>query len=128
MNYAIDTTGLTKYFSKFCALENINLRVPRAEFFGLVGPNGAGKTTLLRILATLVAPTSGKCLINGYDLSIENHLEGIKRSINLVSDEERTFYWRLTGRQNLHFFASLYDIPSEIIKKRINEFFFSKNS
>lgn len=121
MTSAIETIGLKKYFSKFCALADIDLHVPKGQLFGLVGPNGAGKTTLLRILSTLILPTSGRCLINGYDLSNDRDMTDIKRSINFVSDEERTFYWRLTGRQNLYFFASLYDIPSRLIRQRIEE-------
>lgn len=122
MSFAIETIGLTKYFSKVCALENVNLGIAKGELFGLVGPNGAGKTTLLRILSTLILPTSGECYINGYSLSEEKEIQKVKSSINLVSDEERSFYWRLTGRQNLQFFAQLYGISSTgTIKKRIEE-------
>lgn len=121
MSFAIETIGLTKYFSKACVLENVNLGIAKGELFGLVGPNGAGKTTLLRILSTLILPTKGECYINGYRLSEEKEIQKVKSSINLVSDEERSFYWRLTGRQNLQFFARLYGITSQAIKKRIEE-------
>lgn len=121
MSFAIETIGLTKYFSRFCALKNINLKVTEGDILGLVGPNGAGKTTLLRILSTLILPTSGECYINGYSVYKDKDMEKIKSSINLVSDEERSFYWRLTGRQNLRFFARLYDISSWTMKQRIEE-------
>jgi len=113
MPWAVEAIGLTKYFNKTPAIKDINLRIAKAELFGLVGPNGAGKTTLLRILSTLLLPTSGTCFVNGHNLLNQKQAERIKSSINLVCDEERSFYWRLTGRQNLLFFASMYGISSK---------------
>ncbi|MFQ5670453.1 MAG: ABC transporter ATP-binding protein [Acidobacteriota bacterium] len=92
------------------ALDQINLEVRRGEVFGLLGPNGAGKTTLLKILACLVLPDSGSAMINGY--SITGNEMAVKRSIGYVTSDERSFYWRLTGAQNLAFFARLFHIPS----------------
>jgi ABC-2 type transport system ATP-binding protein len=84
---------------------------------GLLGPNGAGKTTLLKIIATLLAPTSGRILINGVD--VKKDTIGARRNLGLVNSDERSFYWRLTGRQNLNFFAALYRIPERVAKERI---------
>jgi ABC-type multidrug transport system ATPase subunit/ABC-type multidrug transport system permease subunit len=101
------------------ALEDINISAKQGELFGLLGPNGAGKTTLIKLLCTLVLPTSGTAWVNGYNiLSDESQ---VKASIGLVTSDERSFYWRLTGRQNLEFFATLYELSSEQAQKRINE-------
>lgn len=99
-------------------LNNINLAIGQGELFGLLGPNGAGKTTLIKILSTLILPSSGGAIVNGYDLSDE---PGVKTSIGLASGDERGFYWRLTGRQNLEFFAVLHHIPPHRIHARIQE-------
>jgi len=101
------------------ALRNVSLNVKVGESFALVGPNGAGKTTLIKILSTLVLPTSGEALVAGYD--IKRQAGRIKRRIGCVVTEERSFYWRLTGRQNLHFFAVLNNIPKSCVEGRVNE-------
>ena len=98
------------------AVENISLEVEQGEFFGLLGQNGAGKTTLIKMLSTLIIPTSGKAKVNGYDL--ENEV-AIKKSIGIVSGDERSFFWRLTGRQNLEFFAALHNIKPKCIRPRV---------
>ena len=105
----------------FLCVNNINLEIKDGEVFGLLGPNGAGKTTLIKILCCLILPTRGTAKVAGFDI-LKN--EGkVKASIGLVSGDERSFYWRLTGRQNLHFFASLYNLSSKQAKVRIRELF-----
>lgn len=101
------------------ALRNVNLEVKEGECFALLGPNGAGKTTLIKILCSLIVPDEGEVKIAGYNL--KSHEELAKSQIGLVTGEERSFYWRLTGRQNLEFFASFYNIPSRPAKTRISE-------
>jgi ABC-2 type transport system ATP-binding protein len=86
------------------AVQDASMAVEQGELFGLLGPNGAGKTTLIKLLATLIVPTAGTARVNGCDLREESK---IKASIGLVAGDERSFYWRLTGRQNLEFFAGL---------------------
>lgn len=108
----------TASLSKIRALNGITLSIPEGEFFGLMGPNGAGKTTLLKMLAGLVLPDRGRVAIQEQDVTAKREMRGL---VGLVTGDERSFYWRLTGRQNLEFFASLYSIPSEIAKKRISE-------
>ncbi len=99
------------------AVNGVTLEIERGEIFGLLGPNGAGKTTLIKILCTLIVPTSGEARVNGLD--VQKSGETIRKSIGLVTGEERSFYWRLTGRQNLKFFAALHGIRSEEIKTKI---------
>ncbi len=103
------------------ALRNISFEVEKGEIFGLIGRNGAGKTTLTKIIATLVQPTSGKVTVNGFD-SVENEVK-VRSLVGLATAEERSFYWRLTGTQNLMFFARLYGMTDKAAKKRIDELF-----
>jgi ABC-2 type transport system permease protein len=131
MPIAIETQSLTKRFSQETgwrsavsrnldkpAVDRVDLQVKQGELFGLVGPNGAGKTTLIKMLATLVMPTSGKATINGFGLSQELD---IKRSVGLVTSDERSFYWRLTGQQNLEFFAALHGLGVAEARSRSKE-------
>jgi ABC-2 type transport system ATP-binding protein len=101
------------------ALRNVNLRVRPGEIYGLVGPNGAGKTTLIKILATLLHPDSGEARLFGLDV-VRNEFE-IKRRIGYVMGEERSFYWRLSGFDNLRFFAALDDLMGRNAHARILE-------
>jgi len=100
------------------ALNGVNLQVEEGELFGILGPNGAGKTTLIKLLSTLILPDEGEAWVNGYNIFHEE--ENIKRSIGLVTGEERSFYWRLSGRRNLQFFATLHNMSPFQIQKRIN--------
>jgi ABC-2 type transport system ATP-binding protein len=90
------------------ALENVSLEVPAGTVHGLMGPNGSGKSTLLRILATLLLPTVGEAFVFGSDVTASP--VSTRRSVGFSTGEERSFYWRLTGRQNLEFYAALYRI------------------
>lgn len=118
--YAIETQKLTKHFifkgKSITALQDVNLSIPYGEVFGIMGPNGAGKTTLIKILATLLLPTSGDAYVAGYNLKNSNK---IKNAIGLISSDERSFYWRLSGMENLKFFASLHNLSSTDMKLRI---------
>ncbi len=100
------------------ALRGVDLAIRTGEIFGLLGPNGAGKTTLLKILSCLVLPDRGRALIRGQDTIHENL---VKPQIGLVNTDERSFYWRLSGRENLRFFAILYDVPRERMAARMEE-------
>ena len=101
------------------AVKNVSLEVKEGEFFGMLGPNGAGKTTLIKMLCCLVLPNSGTARIFGHD--IVKDAQSVKETVGLVSAEERSFFWRITGRENLQFYASLYHIPRKQAKARINE-------
>jgi len=107
----IVTRGLTKvYPGHIMAVDDLDLTVFHGEIFGLLGPNGAGKTTFLKILAGLVLPTQGRAFVNGVDVARDDR--AVKRSIGFVTSDERSFYWRLTGRENLDFFARLYGLDA----------------
>lgn len=105
--------------SIFTAVNGVNLQIRRGEVFGLLGPNGAGKSTTIRMLCTLLEPTSGKAHVNGYDVVRQANL--VRQNLGTVLAGERSIYWKLTGRENLEYFAALYHIPAPIAKKRINE-------
>ncbi len=99
------------------ALDHVSFRVGSGEIFALIGPNGAGKTTLLKILSTLLLPTSGTARIRGRDVVAD---DGWARAqLALVTNTERSFYYRLSGWQNLLFFASLYNIRPEVLEARV---------
>ncbi|MEA2040421.1 MAG: ATP-binding cassette domain-containing protein, partial [Thermodesulfobacteriota bacterium] len=101
-NPAIECVDLNKAFGNRPVLQDIHLSAKAGEILALVGPNGAGKTTLLKILASLIIPTEGRALVCGHDI-IRDPIQAKKR-IGFVPSEERSFYWRLSGRQNLRFF------------------------
>ena len=101
------------------ALRDVTLTIERGEFFGLFGPNGAGKTTLIRILSTLIIPSAGSASVNGFDVVREP--DRVRASIGLVFSNENSFYGRLTGRQNLEFFAALQNLPAKEARRRTAE-------
>lgn len=103
------------------ALRDINLTVKKGECVALLGPNGAGKTTLLKMISTLILPDSGTITVGG-NLTGRND-EKIKSLIGLTMPEERSFYWRLTGRQNLECFAALYGLSSTNTRKKLRHLF-----
>ena len=87
------------------ALNDISLRCKKGEILGILGPNGAGKTTLTKLMVNLILPDSGEIWIGRERLTANRH--DMRRRIGYVNCDERGFFWRLTGRQNLHFFLSL---------------------
>lgn len=101
------------------ALKGVDLAVKSGECFCLMGPNGAGKTTLIKILATLVYPERGDIYVTG--LNVLKNPAGVKANIGYALNEERSFYWRLTGRQNLEFFAILNNIHARKRDRKIND-------
>ncbi|MBI4816055.1 MAG: ABC transporter ATP-binding protein [Deltaproteobacteria bacterium] len=101
------------------ALRGVDLEVGRGELVTLLGPNGAGKTTLLKIISTLVTPTEGTVKVMGDDVVAE---PGLTRArVGYVLADERSFYWRLSCRDNLLFFAALEGIHGAAAKRRIDE-------
>jgi ABC-2 type transport system ATP-binding protein len=98
------------------ALDCVNLSVMEGEVHGLLGPNGAGKTTLVKILTTVLLPTSGSASICGHDVVRDS--KAVRPLIGIVFGGERGLYTRLTARQNLEYWASLYRLPGNQIKRR----------
>ena len=105
--------------TKKLVLAGVSFEVGAGEVFGIVGPNGAGKTTILKILSHLTSPTSGRALVCGFD--VERQWEKAVRCIGYCISEERSFFWRLSGRQNLQFFADLLEVPVRVARAKIND-------
>jgi ABC-2 type transport system ATP-binding protein len=114
----INVEDLTKKFGDFTAVDDISFHVKEGEVFGLLGPNGAGKSTILRILSTLARPTAGTATIGGYDI-VKQDTE-VRKLIGIVS-EKMIMYDRLTARENLWFFGSLFNLPGDLLRRRIDE-------
>jgi len=138
-DYAIETLGLTKnYTSKIrnpqqkhsifsrgekrtiAAVNHLDLKIRKGELFGLLGPNGAGKTSLVKVLCTLLPPDEGTAMVNGFDVGRQQMQ--VKASVGtLFSVGERGFFWRLSGYNNLEFFAAINNVPHDRMRERIME-------
>ena len=126
---AIETASLTKVFrprasffrsaAPKTAVDAVTFAVRDGELFVLLGKNGAGKTTLVKMLATLVLPTSGSARVFGRDVDVKDG--EVRKLIGLASPDERSFFWRLTGRQNLEFFGALHGLRGRSLRRRIDE-------
>ena len=101
------------------ALHGVDLAIQQGELFGLLGPNGAGKTTMVKIFTTLLLPSSGTAMVLGLDAVKDEW--ALRRRIGFVFGGERGLYWRLSGLDNLRYFADLYRIPPEVSRRRIPE-------
>ena len=99
------------------AVEDISFDIKSGELFGLLGPNGAGKTTTVKMLATLLIPTKGTATVMGNDVVKE--AKEVRKHIGFIFGGERGLYWRLSGIDNLRYFASLYGVEPEVSRKRI---------
>jgi ABC-2 type transport system ATP-binding protein len=105
---AIDVRALTRTFREVTAVDDVTMTIPRGEVFGLVGPDGAGKSTLIRMLATVLAPTSGEALVFGHSVVSDPH--AVKPRIGYMS-QAFSLYGDLTVQENLDFFAELRGVP-----------------
>lgn len=99
------------------ALEDVGFTLQSGQVGILLGPNGAGKTTLIKIIANLILPDSGNVFFGGRNIHTESSAKF--SNISFMAGEEKSFYWRLTGRQNLEFFAVLYNISVKSARERI---------
>ncbi len=100
------------------ALRHVDLEVRRGEILGLVGDNGAGKTVLVKLVATLTEPSHGRVRVFGLDSVHASR--AIRARIGLATCDERSFYWRLTARQNLAFFAQIYGTSGKALRQRVD--------
>lgn len=114
----IETKNLSKKYRGLTAVDNLNLAINEGEIFGLLGPNGAGKTTTLMMLTTLVKPTSGTAIVNGFD--IVKQPDKVRGSIGMVFQDPSSDD-TLTGYENLKLHGMLYNIPKAEREKRIKE-------
>lgn len=103
----------------FTAVNGVDLEIQRGEIFGLLGPNGAGKSTTIRMLCTLLEPTSGTASVNGFDTVTQAN--DVRRSLGTLLAGDRSIYWKLTGRENLEYFAALHHIPPTTARRRVDE-------
>jgi len=121
----IQVEGLNKIFNdkkrgKVVAVNNLEFNCRKGQIFGLLGPNGAGKTTTLRILATMILPTKGKVMVNGFDVVKEANK--VRRRIGFLSSETG-LYDRFTPRETVKFFGRINGMEDRIIEKRMTEIF-----
>ncbi len=116
MSNAIQTYKLTKYYSNFKALSDLNLNIKEGEIFGLLGPNGAGKTTTIRLLTGMLSVSSGGATVAGIDVLVSPN--EVREKVGLLT-ESPALYDRLTVRDNLDFAARIYNLPFEVRKENI---------
>lgn len=119
----IEIIDVTKQFQNkkqyITALKQVSLTIHEGEVIGLLGENGAGKTTLLRIIATLLEPTLGNVRVAGYDAIQQS--DEVKKRLGVLFGSETGLYDRLTTRENLEYFGSLYGLGKHEIKIRIEK-------
>ena len=116
---AIEINSLSKKFKNSIAIDNISLDVEeKNEIFGFLGPNGAGKSTTMMILTTLLKPTSGNASVCGYD--VVSNPSQVRKNIGFVQQEIGIDEY-LTARENLQFQCKISRIPTDQIRKRIEE-------
>lgn len=122
--YALEAKNVKKTYKsrkkETEALKGLDLQVKEGEIFGILGPNGAGKTTFIKICSTLLGKTDGEVKVLGYDIKEEKEIR--KRIGYIGQDSERSTYARLTGKENLEFFAALYNMSKEEFLEQLEEF------
>lgn len=132
MGVAIDVRGLVKryrvrkrlgflrhYVEVVEALRGVSFTVRYGEVVGLLGPNGAGKTTTIKILSTLLLPDEGEAYVGGYDVVRESN--EVRKRIGIMLTVEKGFYGKLTGRENLEYFAALYGLDGRRARERAEQ-------
>lgn len=113
----LELINVTKKFGNFTAVDNLNLKIKAGDFFGFLGQNGAGKTTTIKMIAGLYTATSGRIIINGFD--IEKEPIKAKRIIGFIPDQP-FLYEKLTGREFLFFSGGLYSIEKDELAAKID--------
>jgi ABC-2 type transport system ATP-binding protein len=114
----IELVDVVKRFGTFTAVDGVSLGVDQGELFGFLGPNGAGKTTTIRTMTGLLAPTSGRCLINGADI----HRQPMKAKQMLAYVPDQPYlYDKLTGREFLYFLGGVFKMDTQAVRRGIEE-------
>jgi ABC-2 type transport system ATP-binding protein len=114
----IELANVTKRYRDFVAVDALNFQVNRGEIVGIIGHNGAGKSTTLKMIAGLVAPTTGTICVLGRNLQKES--VAVKRHIGFLP-EESSLYENMTARQYLNFFAEIHALPRRLAQERIDQ-------
>ena len=117
--YRTHTGTIRRRVKEIEAVRGVSFEIEKGELFGLLGPNGAGKTTTIKMLITLLIPTSGSARVLGHD--VVKDAREVRKRIGYVFGGERGVYERLSGYDNLRYFAELYGVPAKIQKARIEE-------
>jgi ABC-2 type transport system ATP-binding protein len=107
--YAIETTGLTRRFGMFTAVDDVSFKIPKGHLYGFLGLNGAGKTTTIRMLTTLLPPSQGTARLWGHDVTREPL--AVRTLVGLVSDETSESHSTWTAREYLGYFARVRRLP-----------------
>ncbi len=119
-NISVKTTGLTRRFGNFTAVDRVSIEVYEQEIFGFLGANGAGKTTLIRMLCGLLLPSEGEATVAGFD--VYRQTEQIKRNIGYMS-QRFSLYDDLTPSENIDLFGGIYGLNREQIRRKKAELF-----
>jgi ABC-2 type transport system ATP-binding protein len=118
MSPTIQADGLTRFFGDLKAVDAVTFTVEAGEVFGLLGPNGAGKTTLVRLLNGVLAPSAGTARVLGCDVAAQG--DAIRKRTGVLT-ETPSLYERLTARDNLRFFGTMYGVPEADLSRRVDE-------
>src|SRR5579862_6891644 len=112
---AVRIEKLVKRFGDFVAVDNVSIDVARGEIFGFLGPNGAGKSTTIRIMCGLLAPTSGRATVGGFDVVTQSEL--VRQNIGYMS-QKFSLYEDLSVEENIEFFGGIYGVPPDKLAQR----------
>ena len=117
-NCIIEVKDLTKTFGEIKAVTGVSFSVKKGEIFGFLGPNGAGKSTTIKMLTTLLNPTSGKIIMDGFDPA--THSGEVRKSFGIIF-QDPSLDDELTAMENMEFHGILYHVPKELRRKRIEQ-------
>ncbi|UFJ41065.1 ATP-binding cassette domain-containing protein [Brevibacillus humidisoli] len=114
----IEVNQVTKRFGEFVAVHDLSFSIQSGEVLGLLGENGAGKTTTMRIMATVIAPTSGDIAVEGF--SVRSQPMEVRKRIGLLFGGDVGLYGRLTARENIRYFGHLYGMDERTLEQRVD--------
>ncbi|MNM24422.1 ATP-binding cassette domain-containing protein [Clostridium intestinale] len=115
----LEIKGLSKRFKSVNVVDKLSFTVNEGEIVGLLGENGAGKTTTLRMISTMLKPTEGSVVVNGYDVIKQS--DKVRNEIGILFGGDVGIYDRLTAKENIQYFGRLYGMADDEINRRIEE-------